>query len=355
MSSPTSQPSKPTPARFFGMDVASLGGDVLTAWRGMQEWPVLAWLWPQSAVCLYLPTGERALCNRLDATAIVDDKRAGTARLVAVQLPEELLLRRTVQLPRLPVAERQAAIALEMQALSPFPTGDALWVDESTGPDGTVMQVPVVLCSRKLIAQHLATVYPQWVAQNPEVWVARASAPGYVVLPGFGEHRRERQSTLGRWGSALLALLALALLVAMGVTPTAQLYWRALQARDAMAILQKNAAPAMAQRQTVLQTSEQLTKLGEVAGKPVSALQVINLVTEALPDETSLLSLQIQGNKVSINGQTANASALMKLLGSTPALHEVKAPTPATKPLGAPRETFNIEFTVDPAQMKVAP
>ena len=36
------------------------------------------------------------------------------------------------------------------------------------------------------------------------------------------------------------------------------------------------------------------------------------------------------------------------------ALREVKAPTPATKPLGAPRESFTIEFTLDPAQLKPA-
>lgn len=342
-------------ARFFGIDLISLRGDLLVAWRGMLEWPVLSWLWPQSTVCLYTPGGGRAISTRLDANATADDKRAESVRLVAVQLPEDLLLRRTIKLPVLPSAEQQAAIALEVQTLSPFAPGDAVWVHEVCAQEGNSMQVAVVLCSRKLVAQHVAAMHPQQLVHNPEVWVARANTPGYLVLPGFGEARRERHSVMARWGSGLLALLALALLAAICVTPTAQLYVRALQAKDAMTALQKQAAPVMAQREVLLHTSEQLAKLDALAGKPVSPLQILNQVTEALPDDTSLLSLQIQGVKVSINGQTANASALMKLLGGTPGLREVKAPTPAIKPLGAPRETFNIEFTVDSAHSKAVP
>jgi general secretion pathway protein L len=68
-----------------------------------------------------------------------------------------------------------------------------------------------------------------------------------------------------------------------------------------------------------------------------------------------LLVLQIQGHKVSITGQTANASALMKKLGGQPGLRDVRAPAPATKPLGATRESFTIEFTMDPAQWPSVP
>jgi len=77
---------------------------------------------------------------------------------------------------------------------------------------------------------------------------------------------------------------------------------------------------------------------------------VLQLITEALGDDTSLLSLQVQGHKVSLTGQTVNASALMKKLDSLPGLREVRAPAPATKPLGATRESFTIDFTMDPAQ-----
>lgn len=348
-------PNSSTQARFFGLDLGSLWRDLLTAWRGMMEWPVFSWAWPKLAVRLYLPTGGQALSRGLHTASIPDEQSARSARFEAVLLPENLLLRRTLELPKLQPTELQAALTLEIQALSPFTPGDVIWAHEIDPQDsGSAMRAHVVLTSRKLVAQHIEAIHTQLKSKTPEVWVPSVGGPGFVMLPGFGETLRQRQSVAWRWASALLALLALALVAAIAVTPSIQLYLRALQASQAMSVLQQKAAPVIEQRQSLVRASEQLTKLAELTGKPVPPLQTLKLITDALPDDTSLLSLQIQGLKVSISGQTVNAAALMKQLGGTPGLRDVKAPTPATKPLGAPRESFTIEFTLDPAQLRPA-
>ena len=358
MSAMPGSPSLPTShnqARFFGLDLGSLWRDLRTAWRGMLEWPVFSWLWPQQAVRVCLPSGGQALSRGLNAPLIEDEKRARSARFESLLLPENLLLRRTLDLPRLQPAELEAALLLEVQTLSPFAPGDVTWTHEISPLDGNSLRAHVVLTSRKLIAQYRVSASAQLKSQTPEIWVSRAHGPGFLLLPGFGEARRQRQSTLWRWVSALLAVLALALIVAMAGTPSLQLYLRYLQASQAMLDLQKKAGPVIAQREALVRTTDQLTQLALLTGKPVPALQTLKLVTEALSDDSSLLSLQIQGLKVSLSGQTGNAAALMKQLGSTPGLRDVKAPTPATKPLGAPRESFTIEFMLDPAQLKPAP
>jgi general secretion pathway protein L len=147
----------------------------------------------------------------------------------------------------------------------------------------------------------------------------------------------------------------MALVAAMAVTPSVQLFFRFMQGYRAMIELQGPAAPVMAQRESFVRTSEQLSNLSDIVGKSVPSLQTLTLITQALPDDTSLLNLQIKDSKVSISGQTVNAAALMKLLDSTPGLRDVRAPSPATTPLGATRESFSIEFTLDPAHMKSAP
>ena len=342
------------PTRFFGMDLGGLGQDLLTAWSGMLGWPLVSWLWPTSAVRLWLPAGGQALSRNLNTPCIMDESRARAARFEAVLLPENILLRRTLNLPQLQVAELHAALVLEIQASSPFPQDDLVWSHEVRPQGGNGLQAHVVLTSRKLINQHVIMLGAQFASQAPEIWVPSAIGPGFAVLPGFGEARRQRQGTAWRWASALLALVVLALLVALAVTPTVQLYLRSVQAAQAMAALQKKAGPVLEQRESLVRATEQLDGLAKLAGKPIPPLQALNLLTETLPDDTSLLGLQVQGLKVSITGQTANASALMKLLGSTPGLRDVKAPTPATKPLGAPKESFTIEFTIDPAQLRPA-
>ena len=350
--SPSSLPAVQNSARFFGLDLSSFWRDLRTAWRGMAQWPVVAWLSPVSPVRLWLPSGAQTFCRDLRSAPLGDAHRAKTARFEAVLLPENLLLRRSIDLPKLQPAELDAALALEVQALSPFAPGEALWTHEVLPHGNNALRAQLVLTSRRLVDQHMAAVHPQ--RPSPEVWVPRAAGPGFLMLPGFGEGRRARQGSAWRWASSLLAVLALALVAAMAVTPTVQLYIRSVKASQLMAALQQKAGPVMAQRESLVRATEQLASAALLAGKPVPPLQALNLITESLPDDTSLLNLQIQGLKVTMSGQTANASALMKQLGGTPGLRDVKAPTPATKPLGAPRETFTIEFTLDPSSLSPA-
>lgn len=351
-------PSLPTSdkhVRFFGLDASVLRRDLLTAWNGMMNWPVFSWLWPKLAVRLALPTGGYVLSRSLHTAPVQNDKLARSARFDAVLLPENLLLRQTLDLPKLQTQEMKAALALQVQTLSPFAPDDVVWTHENPLQSTGTLRTPLVLASRKLIAQHITAVHTPLNATAPEVWVSRSNGPGFMVLPGFGEARRQRQSKGWRWISGTLALLALAVLMVIAASPSIQLYLRSLQANQAMAALQQRASPILAQRESLVRASEQLSSLVEISGRPVAPLQTLKLITDALPDDTSLLSLQIQGLKVNMSGQTVNASALMKQLGSTSGLRDVRAPTPATKPLGAPRESFTIEFTLDPAQLRPLP
>jgi general secretion pathway protein L len=351
-------PSLPTSdkhVRFVSPGTSGLWRDLVTAWRGMMNWPIVSWMRPKLSVRLALPNGSYALSRDMHTQPLQDEKLAQSARYEAVLMPENLLLRQTVDLPKLKTQELEAALALQVQMLSPFAPDDGIWIHEIPRHGSNNLRIPVVLASRKLITQHLTAVYPRLTVAAPEVWVTRANGSGFMLLPGFGEARRQRQTKVWGWVSATLALLGLAVLIATAVSPSIQLYLRSLQANHAMAALQQRAKPILAQRESLVKATEQLTSLVELSGKSIAPLPTLKLITDALPDDTSLLSLQIQGLKVRISGQTVNASVLMKQLGATSGLRDVKAPTPATKPLGAPRESFTIEFTLDPTQLRPAP
>lgn len=354
MSTLPDTPPSPPP-RFLFMNIAAFGRDLLTAWKGMLEWPVLAWLWPKTTVRLWLPDGSQALGLSLHSAPQHSPERARQARFEAVVLPESLLLRRTLLLPTLQAAELLASLTLEVQLLSPFPAAEAIWAHEVHPLESGGLKAHLVLTSYKLIAQHLAASHPQLANKTPEIWLPRVSDPGFVMLPGLGDPRRLRQGKAWRWASALLALMALALAAAIALTPSVHLYLQSQQARLAMQALVKKATPVQAQREALGRSTEQLKAAVELTQTPVLPLTALQLITDALSDDTSLLSLQIQGLKVTLSGQTTNAATLMKQLGNTPGLRDVKAPTPATKPLGAPRESFTIELTLDPTLIKATP
>jgi len=346
-----------TATQFFGLDLASLRRDLLIAWAKMLNWPVLAWLWPKLSVRVWLPDGKSVL-SRGPGTPCVDDPiLARSARFDAVQMPEHLLLRKTLQMPQLQAHELQAALTLQVSGLNPFAPDDLIWTN-ALEPDrerGAFLTVHLVMASRKQLARYIEQAHPGLNPAKTEVWVAGLPEQTHLVLPGFGESVRASHSVVWRWVSALLLLLVLALVAAIGVTPSVQLYLRALQAHAAINDLQQRAIPVVKQREALVHVTDQLANLAEAMGKTVPPLQALKLISDALPDDTSLLNLQVQGLKVTMSGQTSNASVLMRQLGATPGLRDVTAPTPAVKPPGIQREQFTIEFKIDAAQIAPAP
>ena len=328
----------------------------MIAWAKMLNWPVLAWLWPKLSVRVWLPDGKSVLSRGPGTPCIDDPILTRSARFDAVQLPEHLLLRKTLQMPQLQAHELQAALSLQVSGLNPFAPDDLTWT-HALEPDrerGAVVTVHLVMASRKQLARYIEQAHPGLNPAKTEVWVAGLPEQTNLVLPGFGESVRASHSVVWRWVSALLLLLVLALVATIGITPSMQLYLRAQQAHAAITDLQQRAIPVVKQREALVHVTDQLGNLAEAMGKTVPPLQALKLISDALPDDTSLLNLQVQGLKVTMSGQTSNAAVLMRQLGATPGLRDVTAPTPAVKPPGIQREQFTIEFRIDAAQIAPA-
>ncbi|MCW5235989.1 PilN domain-containing protein [Verminephrobacter eiseniae] len=343
--------------RFFGMDLAPLRRDLGQAWAGLRSGPLLSWISPMQPVRLLQADGSESLWQAREGAPQKSSPRAGTprARFLAVELPDELLLRRSLQLPPMPAASVQEAVALDLRSSSPFAEDDLVWgyTVHASPPRG--LQVDGVLASGKQIAQYLlgiqeclraaAGASPAHPA-SPEVW---ATVPGRapVVLRGFAETQRYRavaRQQVTAW--ALLASMA-ALLLAIAITPTLQMRLRAIEAVNAFTALSQRTAALLREREALLQVQTQLTALQAILAERVDPLRVMELLTQALPDDTTVFTLQIQGSKVSLTGQTGNAAALMQLLSAHPVLRDVRAPTAAMRPPGASKDIFSIELTLD--------
>lgn len=174
----------------------------------------------------------------------------------------------------------------------------------------------------------------------------------FITLAGFGEANRLRRLQRGRNLRVGLVLLALFWLVPALTASTLQLAHRARLAEAQFATLSKKAAPAVAQRTELLTQLDGLKDLNEILQERVEPLRVIALMTETLPDDTWLQSLQIQGAKITLQGLTPSAAALMQKLSTEPLFKDVKAPSAAVRQPGAAKEAFNIEFTLDTKAMR---
>lgn len=337
-------------SRFFGLELSSLGSDLRAAWFAVLQWPIFAWLTPPAVVRLthvdetqsWWVVGKRAM--RLSA-----QRGADSADAFAVELPEHLVLQRNLVFPAMSEEDTNMAVAMDVKANSPFVSEDLVWGYATRLTSTAQQQVQALLVSRKQITQFLegrTKSLPE--GQMPEVWVL-ADERQPIVIAGFGETLRAKK-TIARRRVALALLASLLLLfVLIAITPSLQLRARALEAMDAYSTASQRTATLMARREALVQATDQLSALKELLTDRVDSLKVFDALTQVLPDDTSLMTLQIQGLKVSIAGQTPNAAALMQLLGAQPGLREVRAPTAATRPLGTTKDSFSIELMLDPA------
>lgn len=339
-------PSISSDARFLGVDLALLWRDMREPWRTAHQWPILAWLTPQPAVLLLRADGTQAVWE--GATQI---SAKVTPRFKAIELPDDLVLRRVVQLPAISADDLQAAMSLEARSNSPFDADDLVWGGSlQANASQSVQRAELVLASRKQVAQHLAAMQAgaagvDW--NGAEVWVFATSRQP-VVLEGYGEGLREAyRRSRRRLAFGLLATLALGGAM-LAITPSIQLRSRALEAAQAHEALVKSAAPVVHQREQLMASVESLSALAELTNGRIEPLKVLDKLTQVLPDDTALQSIKLQGAKLIFTGQTGNASALLQQLGDVQGFKDVRAPTATTRLGNAGKEVFAVELVLDP-------
>lgn len=344
-----------SPQRFLGLDFQAIGKELRSAWVKIQSWPVFLWFTPDVAVKVLGP--ESAVSGwKVGRSVIASDATAvSRARFTAVALPDSMVLLRRLSLPALSSAEIAQAVALDVSGANPFPADDLVWGHGVRPSRAGFVDVQVALASRGQIQAHLRELPLRLPAgELPEVW---ATSPAYspVVLGGFGESRRLAYTSGRRRFVFGLLLLACLLFLSILATPVVQRRMRAIQAVTAFDALSLKAEPALRQRSELAKSMDTAAALKEILAQRADPLYVMDLLTQALSDDTSLLGVQVQGSKVSINGMTGNAAALMQQLSAKPEFRDVKAPVAATRPLGSPKDVFSIELTLVPRVAPTAP
>lgn len=347
-------PTIQTDARFLGLDLSALGRSVRQAWSDLQGVPPLSWLTPEASVVLLQQDGGESLWWG-GARRTMEGKKI-QAPFVAVELPDDLLLRRTLTVPAMGESDTASAAALQVRTISPFAEQDLVWGYRCRpGAVGGGNSLDIALASRKQIAQCIQSHAARLGAKTPEVWVD-LSAGTPIVLNGYGEGLRWAQGARGRWARYGLLVSALALTAAIFVTPTLQLRVRAIEAVRAYDDTVQRTSALVKEREVLMQSVEKLNVLSELLAGRVEPMRVLEQLTNVLPDDTALQGFTLKGQKVTITGLTANASALMQLLGERPGVRDVRAPTPTARVGGAnSKENFVIEFSLDAQEFGVLP
>lgn len=342
-------------ATLFGLDLAPLWAQVrplfsqLPMLQALARWvPPTPVQWVVDGSAGQLPQAQQAQLRAgqwlgVDTAAPPLPPTAPAALL----LDENNVLQRRLHLPWLAGADLEAAVQLQAITFSPFDPQDLVYAYHSQPSTQGGLQVDMVLASKKTIEnarQHSASSY--LLQSAPEIWLPSPSGP--VLCPGWGEQPRLQQERRQRWSLLLGALVVLVLAVLVLMTPSLQLRQTTLQAMQQTAALTQQAAPAAAQRQALMAQAQDLHHLAPQLQQQIDHLRVLAALTQVLPDDTATQRIVIEGQHLSLQGLSGNATQVQQLLSQEPGFHSVRMPSAITRDNNSNLENFVLEADLDP-------
>lgn len=343
------QSSADNPWLFLGFDLRQIPALWIAGWKEALSWPVLAWLRVTPAIKVHFSDGTSAdfVNGRILAPKSGSSSNLNTA-FHALVLPENILLKRALHLPKMSSADLRRTLQFEVDAATPFDPAQTVWGFRSDEhQEGSVQRVDLVLTSSAYIDKLLAQMALPVDSSKLEIWGMNAQSQP-VTLIGFAEHRRTGFIRRQVFQIVSLLLLIPLLLVAIVGVPMVAAHIRLSHAEAALAALESKSSVVEAQRSKLNAQGQSAKVVLNYLENPPRPLFVLNLLSEHIPDSAYLERLDMDEQRVVIKGQADNAAALTQTLGALPELQNVHAPAAITRNPQNNKERFTLEFTVNP-------
>lgn len=342
------------PWNFMGFDLRQLPELWVSGWKEALSWPVLRWLKISSVVRVYYADGTRGCyINDLLVVSQSADKTPNFiecegSRFRALILPDDILLHRSMVLPKMQAADLHRTLQFEVDAITPFSSDQTLWGYAINDQQGAAQQIELALTSRAHLNKVAAQLVPPVHLNEFEVWgLSDRSQP--IVLKGFSESRRKRYVRRRMLQIVLLLLAIPMLIVAIAGVPMVAAQVRLSHAQQLMAALESKSSMAETQRGTLLAQSQSGQIVLDYIKTLPQPLPVLDLLSQHIPDTAFLERFDMNPKRTQITGQADNAAALTQALGALPQLQNVHAPSAITRNPQNNKERFTLEFSVTPS------
>jgi general secretion pathway protein L len=175
------------------------------------------------------------------------------------------------------------------------------------------------------------------------------SAVSRLVRPDFNLIPDERRmvSTAPGWLSTYL--LCFLLVVLIGALMSRGYFQQRALAGDIdrqIDLMQEEVDEAFKLRDQLAAQQSEWEELTQLMAGRQKVLLVLKDLTERVPDDTYLQTLQIQGTRVTMQGYSDQASGLLPILLESPYLESVKSNWVTQAPRMAGKERFNFAATI---------
>lgn len=322
---------------LFGLDLGRLWQHFRAGLAEAAHWPALAWLRPMHPVRLLQDDGGESLYPAQEHGVSL------SARYTACVLPEPLTLVRRINVPDLTDDELRTLVTGELAANSPFAPEDTVhgWRLDRSGTEDRSHTLVIAFSSRRHVRDHLKE---RAAPTGAEVW---AQADGMVVLQGYGECRRKLAEA--RELRLRLAALAFSLLAVLAIPGVHFMTLRAqvLDAQQQLVQTEARAADALAVRSDLSAAQLRLSAVQQL-GRGPNVLSLLETLASLTPDDSYYHRLDINGDLVRGNGESADGARLIEIYSNDARLAELRSPQPISRVAARGLDTFSVEFRYRP-------
>lgn len=266
-------------------------------------------------------------------------------RRTVLRLPADAVLTRRTSFPAQVREKLPQVVRLELDRLSPFSADQVVhdFTVASAAKGDARIAVDLALCKRDRVADWLKRLEEAGSPVDEITW--EGAWPKANLLPPE-ERPRRRQPLIT--GARLLAAMVLLLSVATVATPLWQKV-RLLESLDAeVNRLRGQAIEVDDLRQELEKARQGSTVVLQLKWDEPRVIDLLRELTDRIPDDTWVQSLEYQNQEVQLRGESGQATALIGLLEEAPGFEGVSFRSPVTQVARTGKERFNLAFTFSP-------
>lgn len=290
--------------------------------------------WPAAASTAVAPGGERWSIIGTRAR-----RQTTTGKATSFLVPEADCLWGTLQLPDMPRQALTSGVDEALWRVSPMPPEQivAAWWAQPQAQGGWTVEWG--MCRRNHLVQQLEQ---HGFSPEAPVYLLRQGC-AYPVRSAAWRKLEARQRWMD-WGGVVLLAAVLAALALPALMPLVLKRQAVVQAVAHVGGLEPQAAPLRQQMDELRQQAQLAEELRKNASTDLPLASVIDALSAAIPADTWLDRIEINGSEIRITGLAANATELVGQLGRQPGLVDVRATGANVRDAALNKERFTFEM-----------
>ena len=262
-------------------------------------------------------------------------------------MPRDAVLTRIVSFPAQVRSNLPQVMQNELDRLSPFQAHEVVfdYALQGSSKQANRLTLDLALCRRDRIEGWIKRMAEAGSPIDRISW--RGAWPRANLLPS--EERPRRRKNAFSMNSVLLVLSFL-FAVAILLTPLWQKA-RIAQTLDAEVRDTRTQAIAVDELRQELERARQgSTAVLQQKWDELPILEMLRELTDRLPDDTWIQSLEYNQGQVDLRGESGQATALIAILEQAPSIDGVSFKSPVTQIARTGKERFNISFQFIPPE-----